>query len=112
MIVGSGKMRKIKKGDQVFIMVGKDKGKKGIVLSFEDNNRLIVEGINLVRKHQKPNPSRGIDGGLIEKPMPIHSSNVALFNPITNKPDRVGFRLLADGRKVRYFKSTNEVVDV
>lgn len=105
-------MRKIKKGDQVVVMVGKDKGKKGVVLSFKDDNRLIVEGINLVRKHQKPNPSRGVDGGVIEKPMPIHCSNVALFNPATSNPDRIGFRLLADGRKVRYFKSTNEVVDV
>lgn len=105
-------MRKIKKGDQVVIIAGKDKGKKGKVLSFSDDSRLLVEGINLVRKHQKPNPNRGINGGIIEKAMPIHYSNVALFNPSTQKADRVGFRLLADGRKVRYFKATNEVVDL
>jgi large subunit ribosomal protein L24 len=105
-------MRKIKKGDQVVIIAGKDKGKKGVVLSFKDENKLLVDGINLVRKHQKPNPTRGVEGGIVEKIMPIHYSNVALFNPATNKADRVGFRLLADGRKVRYFKSTNEVVDV
>jgi large subunit ribosomal protein L24 len=72
----------------------------------------VVDGVNLVRKHQRPNPSRGVEGGIIEKAMPIQYSNVALFNPATNKADRVGFRLLADGRKVRYFKATNEVVDV
>ncbi len=105
-------MRKIKKGDQVVIIAGKDKGKRGTVLSFAGEERLLVEGINLVRKHQKPNPNRGIDGGIIEKAMPIHCSNVALYNPATKKADRVGFRLLADGRKVRYFKATNEVVDL
>jgi large subunit ribosomal protein L24 len=105
-------MRKIKKGDQVIVIVGKDKGKKGTVLSFEGDDRLVIEGINLVRKHQKPNPNRGVEGGIIEKVMPIHYSNVTLFNPATNKADRIGFRLLADGRKVRYFKSTNEVVDL
>ncbi len=105
-------MRKIKKGDQVVVITGKDKGKKGKVLSFEGDNRLLIEGINLVRKHQKPNPNRGVEGGIIEKSMPIHYSNVALFNPAINKADRVGFRLLADGRKVRYFKATNEVVDL
>lgn len=105
-------MRKIKKGDHVVILVGKDKGKRGTILSFEGENRLIVEGINVVKKHQKPNPTKGISGGIIEKSMPIHYSNVALFNPATNKADRIGFRLLADGRKVRYFKSTNEVVDI
>lgn len=105
-------MRKIKKGDQVVVLCGKDKGKRGTVLSFADADRLIVEGINLVRKHQKPIPSRGITGGIIEKAMSIHVSNVALYNPVTHKPDRVGFRLLADGRKVRFFKATNEVIDL
>ena len=104
-------MRKIIKGDQVVILTGKDKGKKGVVLSYA-GERLVIDGINVVRKHQKPNPNKGVSGGIIEKTMPIHASNVALFNPATNKPDRVGFRLLADGRKVRYFKATNEVVDV
>jgi len=105
-------MRKIKKGDQVVVIAGKDKGKKGTVLSFAGDDRLVVEGINMVRKHQKPNPNRGVDGGIIEKAVPIHYSNVALFNPTTKKADRIGFRLLADGRKVRYFKATNEVVDL
>jgi large subunit ribosomal protein L24 len=105
-------MRKIKKGDLVVIIAGKDKGKRGSVLSFEGENRLLVDGINIVRKHQKPNPNKGINGGIIEKAMPIHYSNVALFNPSSSKADRIGFRLLADGRKVRYFKSTNEVVDL
>lgn len=105
-------MRKIKKGDQVVVLTGKDKGKKGTVISFQDGDRLLVEGINMVHKHQKPNPNKGINGGIIEKAMPIHYSNVALFNNAANKADRVGFRLLADGRKVRYYKSTNEVVDL
>lgn len=105
-------MRKIKKGDQVVVLCGKDKGKRGTVLSYSGADRLIVEGINMVRKHQKPNPTRGISGGIVEKTMPIHASNVSLYNPATNKPDRVGFRLLADGRKVRFFKATNEVVDL
>lgn len=105
-------MRKVKKGDQVVVLCGKDKGKRGTVLSFADADRLIVEGVNLVRKHQKPAPARGISGGILEKSMPIHVSNVALYNPGTKKPDRVGFRLLADGRKVRFFKATNEVVDL
>jgi large subunit ribosomal protein L24 len=105
-------MRKIKKGDQIVVVTGKDKGKKGTVLGFEGDSRVLVEGVNIMRKHQKPNPNRGINGGIVEKPASIHISNIALFNPISNKPDRVGFRILADGRKVRYFKATNEVVDV
>ena len=105
-------MRKIKKGDQVVIITGKDKGKRGLVLSFHGEDRLLVEGLNIVQKHQKPNPNKGINGGIIEKSMPIHCSNVALYNTASNAADRVGFRLLADGRKVRYFKSTNEVVDL
>jgi large subunit ribosomal protein L24 len=105
-------MRKIKKGDQVVVLTGKDKGKKGVVLSFDGSERLVIEGVNIARKHQKPNHNRGIEGGIIEKAMAIHCSNVALFNPVTKKADRIGFRLLADGRKVRYFKSTNEIVDL
>ncbi|CAG1022066.1 50S ribosomal protein L24 [Methylococcales bacterium] len=105
-------MRKIKKGDHVVVIAGKDKGKRGTVLSFDGQERVLVEGINLVKKHQKPNPNKGINGGIIEKAMPVHYSNVALLNPGLNKADRIGFRLLADGRKVRYFKSTNEVVDL
>jgi large subunit ribosomal protein L24 len=105
-------MRKIKKGDQIVVIAGRDKGKRGVVLSLEGENKLIVEGINLVRKHQKPNPGKSIPGGIVEKSLPLHISNVALFNPVTNKADKVGIRLLADGRKVRFFKSTSEVVDV
>jgi large subunit ribosomal protein L24 len=105
-------MRKIRKGDQVIVLAGKDKGKRGTVLGIPEANKVIVEGVNLTRKHQRPNPMKGISGGIIEKVMPIHLSNVGLYNPNTNKSDKVGFRLLADGRKVRYFKSTNEIVDV
>jgi large subunit ribosomal protein L24 len=105
-------MRKIRKGDQVVVLAGRDKGKRGTVLSVGENNRVLVEGINLVKKHQRPVPMRGIDGGIVERPMPIHISNVALFNAATSRGEKVGFRLLADGRKVRYFKPTNEVVDL
>lgn len=104
-------MQKIKKGDQVVILSGADKGKRGAVLSVLGNGKILVEGVNIARKSQRPNPMRGISGGIIEKIMPIHISNVGLLNPVLNKADKVGFRLLADGRKVRFFKSTNEVVD-
>jgi large subunit ribosomal protein L24 len=105
-------MRKIRKGDQVVVLAGKDKGKRGTVLAIPGETKVVVEGVNMVRKHQRPVPARGITGGIVEKAMPIHLSNVGLYNPGTNKSDKVGFRLLADGRKVRYFKSTNEVVDI
>lgn len=104
-------MRRIKKGDQVIVIAGKDKGKRGVVLSVLAEDKVLVEGINIVRKHQRPNPMRGESGGIVEKAMPIQVSNVAMFNASTSKPDRVGFRLLADGRKVRFYKSTNEVID-
>ncbi len=105
-------MLKIRKGDDVVILAGKDKGKQGTVLRLVNDERLIVEGINMVKKHQKPQPAAGTPGGIVEKEMPIHLSNVGLFNPETKKADRVGFRTLEDGRKVRFFKSTNEVVDI
>jgi large subunit ribosomal protein L24 len=105
-------MRRIKKGDQVVVLAGRDKGKRGVVLGIEDDGRVLVEGVNMVKKHQKPIPMRQIAGGIVEKPMPIQISNVALLNPATDRPEKVGFRLLADGRKVRYFKVTNEVVDL
>ena len=105
-------MQKIKAGDQVVVLTGKDKGRRGAVIAVEGEHHLIIDGINLVKKHQKPSPVKGIAGGIVEKAMPIHVSNVALLNPSTAKPDKIGFRLLGDGRKVRYFKSTNEVVDV
>jgi large subunit ribosomal protein L24 len=105
-------MRKIRKNDQVIVIAGKDKGKRGLVLDVPSDDHLIVEGVNTIKRHQKPNPGKGIAGGIVERSAPIHGSNVAIFNTTTGKADRVGFRLLADGRKVRFFKSTNEVVDV
>ncbi len=106
-------MNRIKKGDEVVVIAGKDKGKRGLVVKvMGDKDRLIVENINMAKRHTKGNPMRGAPGGIIEKEIPIHISNVALWNPVTNKPDRIGFRFLEDGKKVRYFKSNNEVVDV
>ena len=106
-------MHKICKGDDVVVRVGKDRGKRGTVLRvLPAENRLVVETVNIVKKHSKPNPQAGISGGIIEKEMPIDISNVMLYNPQTKKADRVGFKILEDGRKVRVFKSTNEVVDV
>jgi large subunit ribosomal protein L24 len=104
-------MKKIRKGDKVIVLTGRDKGKRGLVLAMPSETRLVVEGINIAKKHQKPNPMKGIAGGIIEKAMSVHISNVAMLNPATNKGDKVGFRLLADGRKVRFLKSTNEVID-
>ncbi len=104
-------MRKIRKGDEVIAIAGKDKGKRGAVLRVLSDSALVVEGINRVKKHQKPNPVKGDQGGIVEKEMPIHVSNVALFNPATQKADRVGIRVLEDGRRVRFFKSNGEVVD-
>ncbi|PCH83988.1 MAG: 50S ribosomal protein L24 [Piscirickettsiaceae bacterium] len=104
-------MNKIKKGDEVIVLTGKDKGKRGTVLSVVSSEKVLVEGINSVKKHQKPNPNKGIEGGIVEKQMPIQVSNVAIYNSQTKKADRIGFRLLEDGKKVRFFKSNNEVVD-
>jgi len=105
-------MQKIKKGDEVIVTAGKDKGRRGAVLSILDNGKVLVETINMVKKHTKPNPMQGLEGGIIEKEMPLHSSNVMLFNPAINKGDRVGIKTLEDGKKVRFFKSNGEVVDV
>lgn len=105
-------MNKIRKGDNVYILTGRDNGKRGTVLRVYPDSRVTVEGINLVKRHTKPNPQAGAAGGIVEKEAPINVSNVALYNPVTQKPDRVGFRVLEDGRKVRYFKSNGEVVDV
>lgn len=105
-------MLRIKKGDDVIITAGKNKGLRGQVMRVLKNDRVIVEGVNLVKRHTKANPMRGTAGGIVEREAPIHLSNVMLFNPTTNKGDRIGFRFLDDGRKVRYFKSNNEVVDV
>ncbi len=105
-------MNRIRKGDQIVVISGKDKGRQGTVLKVFDDERVLVESINMVKKHTRPNPMRGIEGGIVEKEMPMHVSNVMLFNPVTNKGERVGFKTLEDGRKVRYFKSNGEVVDV
>ncbi len=105
-------MNKIRKGDDVIVLTGKDKGKRGTVVRvIAEDDRVVVENVNMVKKHQKPNPSLNVPGGIIEKEMPIHISNVALFNPATGKADRVGFKVLEDGRKVRVFKSNGEVLD-
>jgi len=105
-------MNKIKKGDDVIVLCGKDKGKRGSVLRVLEDDRVIVEGINTVKRHTKPNPNAGVTGGIIDKDLPINVSNVALFNSATKKADRVGFKILEDGKKVRYFKSNSEVVDI
>jgi large subunit ribosomal protein L24 len=103
---------KIKKGDEVVILTGKDKGKRGLVTkAFPEDDKVIVENVNIIKKHQKPNPNMNVPGGIIEKEMPIDVSNVALYNTTTGKADRVGFKVLDDGRKVRYFKSNGEVLD-
>ena len=103
-------MNKIRKGDEVIVLTGRDKGKRGKVLARVDADHLSVEGVNIVKKHVKPNPMKGVAGGIVDKDMPIDLSNVALFNHATKKADRVGFKVLEDGRKVRVFKSNGEPV--
>ena len=103
-------MNKIRKGDQVIVLTGRDKGKRGTVTLRADDSHLVVEGINLVKKHVKPNPMKGTTGGIVEKAMPIHQSNVAIFNTATGKADRVGIKLQADGKRVRVFKSSGEEI--
>lgn len=105
-------MRKIKKGDDVIVITGKDKGKRGTVLVVRDDERVVVQSINMIKRHTKGNPNRGTPGGIIEKEAPIHVSNVALFNPAKGGADRAGIKTLENGKKVRYFKSNGEVVDV
>ncbi|MDY6943216.1 MAG: 50S ribosomal protein L24 [Pseudomonadota bacterium] len=105
-------MNKIKRGDDVIVTTGKDAGRRGRVLRVLPNDRVVVENVNLVKKHVRPNPNQGVAGGIVEQERSIHVSNVMLFNPSTKKGDRVGIRTLADGRRVRYFKSDGEVVDV
>ncbi|MEM7253671.1 MAG: 50S ribosomal protein L24 [Pseudomonadota bacterium] len=104
-------MRKIKNGDEVIVIVGKNKGRTGTVQRVLADGRVVVDGVNVVKKHRKPNPQLNIPGGIVEEERPVNVSNVMLFNPQTNKGDRVGFKILEDGRKVRFFKSTGEVVD-
>ena len=103
---------KLRKGDHVRVITGKDKGRRGTVLRVFPDDHVLVENVNIVKKHQKPNPNAGVQGGIIEKEMPLRASNVMLFNPVTQKGDRVGVKTLEDGRKVRFFKSNDEVVDV
>ncbi|SRR6266566_3283177 len=105
-------MRKIKKGDQVVVLAGKDKGKRGAVLRVLEDGRVVVQNVNMIKRHTKPNPQRNVAGGIVERETSIDGSNVALLNPTTGKGERVGFKLLADGRKVRVFKKSGEVVDV
>lgn len=104
-------MRKIKCDDEVIVITGRDKGKKGKVAQILKNDRLIVSGLQMVKKHQKPNPQAGVTGGIVEKEAPIQISNVAIYNSATDKADRVGIKILEDGTKVRVFKSTGEQID-
>ena len=105
-------MNKIRKGDEVIVIAGRDKGKRGTIAQRKDDSYLLIDGINMVKKHAKPNPLKGISGGIIQKNMPIHQSNVAIFNAATGKADRVGIKLLADGKKVRVFKSSGDELKV
>jgi len=104
-------MPRIRKGDEVIVLAGRDKGKRGTVLRRVDADHVVVEGVNRVKKNQRPNPMKGVTGGIVDKDLPIHVSNVALFNPATKKADRVGVKTLQDGRKVRIFKGNDEQVD-
>ena len=104
-------MKKIRKGDQVVVLSGRDKGRRGAVLSVLDDDRVIVESVNKVKKHQKPNPQAGQQGGILEKEAPLALSKVAIWNPSAKKADRIGFKTLTDGKKVRFFKSNGEMLD-
>jgi large subunit ribosomal protein L24 len=103
-------MNKLRKGDQVIVTTGRDKGKRGTISLRVDDEHVVVEGVNVAKKHVKPNPLKGTTGGVVDKTMPIHQSNVAIFNPATSKADRVGIKLLADGKKVRVFKSSGDEI--
>ena len=103
-------MQRIKKGDEVVVLAGRDKGKRGDVTRIVDADHVLVNGVNQVKKHQRPNPMKNEQGGIVSKDMPIHVSNVALWNPVTQKADRIGFRTMGDGRKVRFYKSNGELV--
>ena len=105
-------MNKIRKGDEIIVITGRDKGKRGTVSLRASDSQLVIEGVNLVKKHAKPNPMKGTTGGIIEKAMPIHQSNVAIFNAATGKADRVGIKLQADGKRVRVYKSSGEEIKV
>ncbi len=103
-------MNKIRKGDEVIVITGRDKGKRGTITMRVDDSHVMVDGVNMVKKHTKPNPLKGTNGGIVEKSMPIHQSNVAIFNAASGKADRVGIKLLADGKKVRVFKSSGDEI--
>ena len=103
-------MKKIKSGDEVIVLAGKDKGKRGKVTKILDDGRVLVSGVNMIKKHTKPNPQAGIAGGIVEKEAPLQGSNIAIYNAATSKADRVGFRV-EDGKKVRFFKSNNELIN-
>jgi large subunit ribosomal protein L24 len=103
-------MNKIRKGDQVIVLSGRDKGKRGSVSLRVDESHVVVDGVNMVKKHVRPNPMKGTTGGIVDKTMPIHQSNVAIYNPATGRGDRVGMKILADGKKVRVFKSSGEEI--
>ena len=106
-------IRRIRKGDEIIVLTGRNRGARGTVLSVDaGSERVVVEGVNIVKRHTRPNPQKGTTGGIIGKEMPIHVSNIALFNPVTGRGDRVGVKTLEDGRKVRVFKSTGEVVEL
>ena len=105
-------MNKIRKGDEVIVLTGRDKGKRGKVSLRKDDSHVLVDGVNMVKKHTKPNPLKGTVGGIVEKTMPIHQSNVAIFNTTSGKADRVGIKLLADGKRVRVYKSSGEEIKV
>jgi len=104
-------MKKIRRSDEVVVIAGRDKGRRGKVLNVLSDERLLVAGVQVVKRHQKPNPQMGKSGGIVEREAPIHVSNVAIYNPSTGKPDRVGFRVLEDGEKIRVFKSSGEPLD-
>ncbi len=105
-------MKKIRKGDKVMVLTGRDKGKQGTVLRVLEDSRVLVESVNMIKRHTKPNPNKGVTGGIIDREAPIHVSNVALYNPATGKGERVGMRTMQDGSKVRVFKKSGEVADV
>ena len=104
-------MNKLRKGDEVVVITGRDKGRRGTIIRVVDAGHVLVENVNMVKRHTKPNPARNVQGGIVEKEAPLHISNVALWNPVVKKGDRVGIRTLVDGRRVRFFKSNDEVVD-
>lgn len=105
-------MNRIRKNDEVIVITGAGKGRRGAVLRIDAGDRVLVDGVNVVKKHTRPNPNAGIQGGIVEQERPVHISNVQLYNPVSGKGDRIGIRTLADGKRVRFYKSTNEVVDV